>query len=635
MNMVAWKDMNFTYLRKWTIIGMLIGLFSGAMTILFYVSIQMISSFLVGTIVGYIAPSYGISSSLSSTYSLSVDRIWIIPLVLGGVGLVIGLITTRLAPETKSDGIDNIIETFHGNKVAVRPRVAIIKPIVSSLGLGAGASGGPEGPMGQIASAFGSIIGKLFRLDDDEIRIAIVAGMGAGIGSIMRLPFGGALFSIELLYGREFMIKSLFPVLVASFTSYAISGIYLGWLPILSMPESIAVKITVQSISGFAILAIIVGASSILYTRTIGFVRTYFEKIRTPQFLKPAFGCALVGLFALGLPEILGTGYGWLQAAIFGNIELLPIWIIIAVLLVKIFATAITVSSGTGLSFFGPSLVIGGLLGAAVISIFHMYGLFLFVDVSSAALVSMFAFFAAGTKTPFSSIVMGTEMTGGYLLLVPLIISVLISYIVSGKNSSIFKNNISGFSIRNKKINKNSLLQQFKAGDAMDANFYDIAKDADIKEAIQIMKDTNVTVLAVTNNEDQLEGVIHYRNLVDGFQANDSMLTVEHVMTKNPPCLLPSDTLQKGLETMVQSGLSELFVVSPADSKLAIGIITLAAISRVCDDRRPVLLDIESLNETQFSGTRNSSSNLPSSDYKTKFTGNQIWSKLRDYWPIQ
>jgi len=230
---------------------------------------------------------------------------------------------------------------------------------------------------------------------------------------------------------------------------------------------------------------------------------------------------------------------------------------------------------------------------------------------------------------------MGTEMTGGYLLLVPLIISVLISYIVSGKNSSIFKNNISGFSIRNKKINKNSLLQQFKAGDAMDANFYDIAKDADIKEAIQIMKDTNVTVLAVTNIEDQLEGVIHYRNLVDRFQANNSMLTVEHVMTKNPPCLLPSDTLQKGLETMVQSGLSELFVVSPADSKLAIGIITLDAISRVCDDRRPVLLDIESLNETQFSGTRNSSSNLPSSDYKTKFTGNQIWSKLRDYWPIQ
>jgi len=401
------------------------------------------------------------------------------------------------------------------------------------------------------------------------------------------------------------------------------------------MPESLAVKITVQSISAFAILAIIVGASSILYTRTIGFVRTYFEKIRTPQFLKPAFGCALVGLFALGLPEILGTGYNWLQAAIFGNIELLPIWIIIAVLLVKIFATAITVSSGTGLSFFGPSLVIGGLLGAAVISIFHMYGLFMFVDVSSAALVSMFAFFAAGTKTPFSSIVMGTEMTGGYLLLVPLIISVLISYIVSGKNSSIFKNNISGFSIRNKKINKNSLLQQFKAGDAMDANFYDIAKDADIKEAIQIMKDANVTVLAVTNIEDQLEGVIHYRNLVDGFQANNSMMTVEHVMAKNPPCLLPSDTLQKGLETMVQSGLSELFVVSPADSKLAIGIITLDAISRVCDDKRPVLLDIESLNEPKFSNTRNSPSNLPPSDYKTKFTGNQIWSKIRGYWPIQ
>lgn len=627
--------MNFTYLKKWTIIGMIVGLLSGVMTIIFYISIQMISGFFLGSLAGYTPPAPGISSSQESTYALAIDRIWMIPLILSGVGIIAGVITTRLAPETKGDGIDSVIEGFHGNKVSIRRRVAIIKPIVSSLTLGAGASGGPEGPMGQISSAFGTIIAKLFRLDDEEIRIAIVSGMGAGIGSIMRLPFGGALFSIELLYGREFMIKSLIPVLVASLTSYAVSGVYLGWLPILSVPEATVAKVTIQSISAFAILSLVVGASSILYTRTISFVRTYFEKARIPQFVKPAFGCALVGLFALGLPEVLGTGYGWLQIAVFGNIELLPIWIIIAVVLVKIFATAITVGSGTGLSFFGPSLVIGGLLGAAVISIFHMYGLFMFVDISSATLVSMFAFFAAGTKTPFSSIVMGTEMTGGYFLLVPLVVSVLISYIVSGKNSSIFKNSISGFSIRNKKINKNLLLQQFRAGDAMDTNFFDVSKDAAITEAIQIMKDMNVNVLAVTNNENQLEGVIYYRNLVEASEVNNPMTTVEHVMIKDPPCLLPSDTLQKSLETIVQSGCSQLFIVSPADRKLVEGVISLDAISKICDEKRPALVDIENLNEPKFVNEKNYSPSWPPTDHNIKLAGKQLWTKFKAHWPIQ
>ena len=254
--------------------------------------------------------------------------------------------------------------------------------------------------MGQIASTFGTLIGKLFRLDDDEVKIAIVSGMGAGIGSIMRLPFGGALFSIELLYGRDFVIKSLFPVMIASLTSYAVSGIYLGWLPILNIPQMTGATLGIEAISGYAAIAVIVGLCSIFYTKIIDLVRRYFEKVKVAPFIRPAIGCALVGLFAVGLPEILGTGYGWLQIAIDDNMELLPIWLIMGIIVVKTFATAITVGSGTGVSFFGPTLVIGGLMGAAVISIFHMFGLFESVAVPSAILVSMFAFFGSWHQNP-------------------------------------------------------------------------------------------------------------------------------------------------------------------------------------------------------------------------------------------
>ena len=91
-------------------------------------------------------------------------------------------------------------------------------------------------------------------------------------------------------------------------------------------------------------------------------------------------------------------------------------------------------------------------------SVFHLFGVFTFVDIPSATLISMFAFFAAGTKTPFSSIVMGTEIVGGYFLLVPLTISVLISYVISGKNTSIYKNNYGGLFGPKKKSQQEKIL---------------------------------------------------------------------------------------------------------------------------------------------------------------------------------
>ena len=230
---------------------------------------------------------------------------------------------------------------------------------------------------------------------------------------------------------------------------------------------------------------------------------------------------------------------------------------------------------------------------------------------------------------------MGTEIVGGYFLLVPLTISVLISYVISGKNTSIYKNNMAGFSVRKKNLNKKRSLYQFRVGDAMDPTFYDITKEAVINEATRIMKETESTVMAVTNNEDKLEGIVHYRDLVETSEENKEIKTVEDIMIKDPPFLLPSDTLQKGLETMVTSGLSELFVVSPSDNRLVIGLISLDDISRMCNERKPVLLDIESIDQSEIQETNNRLKKDSSVfDRKISLTNKQIWSKLKDHWTI-
>ena len=226
-------------------------------------------------------------------------------------------------------------------------------------------------------------------------------------------------------------------------------------------------------------------------------------------------------------------------------------------------------------------------------------------------------------------------MVGGYFLLVPLTISVLISYVISGKNTSIYKNNLAGFSVRKKNLNKKRSLYQFRVSDAMNPTFYDITKEAVINEATRIMKETESTVMAVTNNEDKLEGIIHYRDLVETSEENKEIKTVEDVMFKDPPFLLPSDTLQKGLETMVTSGLSELFIVSPSDNRLVIGLISLDDISRMCNERKPVLLDIESIDQCEIPETNNSFKKDSSVfERKIGLSNKQIWTKLKDHWTI-
>ena len=135
------------------------------------------------------------------------------------------------------------------------------------------------------------------------------------------------------------------------------------------------------------------------------------------------------------LPQILGGGYGWLQVGIFDDVKLFPIWILIAILLLKILATSLSIGSGGSAGVFGPGLVIGGFVGAVVGEIFHSFALFTDIQISTIAIVSMIAFFGSVSKAPISTITMGSEMTGGYALLPAMILASVVSYGLIGLKS--------------------------------------------------------------------------------------------------------------------------------------------------------------------------------------------------------
>ncbi|HEX2306567.1 MAG TPA: chloride channel protein [Nitrososphaeraceae archaeon] len=625
-----WTTLDLVYLRKWTVIGMIIGVLSGLLVIAAYEAIRIFSSFFLSDIVRFIQPYPEDVANLSSNYSLYVLKPWLIPVILGLIGLIIGILSIKLSPALGKNGIDEISDEFHNKKNQFSLKISSLRSFFSILAVGSGTSGGIEDSLANTGSTLGSIMGRIFKLDQEEIRIAIAAGMGSTIGGILRLPFGGAIFSLELLYRRDFIIKSLYPTFLASITSYIISGIILDWPSFLYVPQEFITKTSLQSLVAYGIIAAIIGIIGIGYVRTIQIFQRHFENIKIPLYFKPALGGIIIGIFAIGFPEILGTGYGWLQLAMVGNHQIFPLWILFPVILMKVFATSVSNACRNSTGLLGPSLVIGGLIGSALITLFHSFGIFMFIDTTSATLISIFAFFTASTRTPISAIVIGIEVVGSYTLLIPTVISVIISNIISGKNNYIYKNYVSN--IKSELLNAkkhDSKLKNYLVRDVMSPDFYNINRNTTINDGIQIMRDLNVKSLVVTNNDDKFEGMVYFEDLSNVSTIEENM-TVESIMVYDPPMLRPLDPILDYFELISKTAVSEIPVISPDDNKLVLSILSIRDINKLLNNiNDPILPDLEN-SKLQKDINSNTFQNFSVNQEPNK--NNKIISKLRDYW---
>src|SRR5581483_11348138 len=207
------------YLAKWLLIGGAIGIVAGLGAIVFYTAIDLVTNFMLGDLVGYLPPApLGEGAPTIS----GMARPLILPLVVALGGLISGLIVFSFAPEAEGHGTDAAIAAIHHHRGAIRARIPPIKLLASAITIGSGGSGGREGPTAQISAGFGSLLGQWLKLDVQDRRIAVAAGMGAGIGSIFRAPLGGALMAAEILYLHDLEVEAIVPSLIASIVGYTI-----------------------------------------------------------------------------------------------------------------------------------------------------------------------------------------------------------------------------------------------------------------------------------------------------------------------------------------------------------------------------------------------------------------------------
>ncbi len=549
-------SINISYLRKWLLIGCLVGIVAGLGSIVFFSAITWATKLFLGLGAGFIAPA---PVGEGQTVVTAITRRWMIPVITTLGGLIAGLIVYKLAPEAEGHGTDAAIEAFHHKEGLIRARVPLIKLVASAITIGSGGSAGREGPTAQIAAGFGSLLGRLLKLTVQERRIAVAAGIGAGIGSIFRAPLGGAILSIEILYLEGFEVGALVPSFIASIVGYTIFSSWAGYTPIFGGHYDIVFD-DPYSLIYYAALGLLCGGVGILYPRFFYGVRDLFRLLKIPNYFKPAIGGLGVGLMGLFLPQVLGMGYGWLQIVMEPQV-IIPVGLMIILIFAKIVATSLSIGSGGSGGVFAPGLFIGGMLGAAIWSGLHGIAPHMPLTPEPFVVVGMMALFGGVAHAPLAVMFMVSEMAGSYTMLAPAMIAVGISYAIVGRNT-IYESQVESpaKSPAHRYDYSFPLLAQLSVRDAMRTDITPVTADETVQQIEKYLLSDHIKSLPVVDSRTgNLIGIVSREDLLHMPERNGSR--VRDFMSTDVVTTAAEDSLDNVMELLTRQDISSLPVL--------------------------------------------------------------------------
>lgn len=526
-------------------------------------------------------------------------RPWMLLLVLTGGGLLSGWLVYRFAPEAEGHGTDAAIDAYHNRRGLIRPVVPLVKMLASAITLGTGGSGGREGPIAQTGAGFGSYLATKLRLSDHERRVLLSAGVGAGIAAIFQAPLAGAIFAVEVLYrDPDFESEGLIPAFIATAIAYcvfnftlSVTGFFEGFGHLFHVQEGIRFREPLLLIP-LTVMVVVMVAASWLYVKTFYTTQAMFKRLPLSNWLKPAAGALATGLVALilyygmaplgddaqhGALSVLAFGYGFLQDTLVDSSENLTVAVLLAVGLGKMVTTSLTIGSGGSGGVFGPSMVIGGSLGAVVGLLFHELMPAVRVDVF--VILGMAGFFAAAAKTPVSTLIMVTELTGSYELLLPAMWVCALAYVFS-RGWSIYREQVptrldspahrGDFVI--------DVLQGLTIRDAMGSGarkFTTVPLDMPLSEVVQLITGTNQTCFPVVDNENHYYGLFSINDVRQFLYDSDlgSLAVAHDLATPGDLTLKPDMDLGTAIQRFASGRFEELPVVDAEESERVTGML--------------------------------------------------------------
>ncbi|MEN8222361.1 MAG: chloride channel protein [Acidobacteriota bacterium] len=492
-------------------------------------------------------------------------------LIPAGGAFVVGMIIYFFSSEAKGHGVPEVMEAISLRNGIIRARVVFSKAIASSITIASGGSVGREGPIIQIGSAIGSSLGQLFKISRRRMQTLVGCGAAAGIAAAFNAPIAGAMFSVEILLG-DFAISQFSPIVISSVTATVVSRAFFGNYPAFIVPKYELIHWL--ELIPYAVLGLVAGLVGILFVKVLYYFEDKFDEVKIPDFYKTAMGGILLGIIGLSFPQIFGVGYGAMNIALLGNME---IWLLLALIFMKILASSITLGSGSSGGIFAPSLFMGAMTGGLFGNILNKILPGMTAGPGAYALVAMSAVVAATTHAPITAILIIFEMTNDYKIILPLMIATIISLVVTKAG----KGSIYTLKLMRKGINIHqgreiNILKSMKVKDVMRNSIEIICPKTSINDLsnkfvqsehnfFYIVDDENIIIEKISQTE--LAAIApDYENLKDIVLATDIATPNHLVVTEN-------DHLDYVMKEFAKENIGEIPVVSNDDPTNIIGTI--------------------------------------------------------------
>jgi CIC family chloride channel protein len=485
-------------------------------------------------------------------------------------GLIIGpLIYFTGALETKGHGVPEVMEAVATGGGRIRARVAAIKTLASSICIGSGGSVGREGPIVQIGSTIGSILGQRLYLSQEWIKTLVACGAAGGISATFNAPIAGVFFAHEIILGR-ILTRHFGFVVISSVIASVIAHAFLGNLQTFSVPAY-----TLNSYWEL-LLYFVLGAAcaliGVLFIRALYKTEDIFDAIKIPEYMKPALGGIAIGLIGLYSPYLFGVGYDGVEQALLGKIGLITL---IVLLLLKILATSFTLGSGGSGGIFAPSLFMGAMFGGFFGDAANRLLPNIAAPSGAYALVGMAAVFSAAARAPITAIIIIFEMSRDYAIILPLmlavVISTLIAYRLSPESIYTMKLTRQGISIRTSE--EADLLEKVTVHEVMTRDFPVVPPEMSFAEMAEKFAKSKHHGFPVVDKNNRLKGIITLDDMESKMGKKSQELTVGDMATTSLITAYPDESLRDVVQKLEAKEVGRIPVVDRKDPSRLVGVL--------------------------------------------------------------
>ncbi|KVV15257.1 chloride channel protein [Flavobacterium sp. TMP13] len=511
-----------------------------------------------------------------ATYINGILKLSFINSILPIIGILLTVfVVKRLLNGSIEKGTSQILYTI-AKKASIIPRKQMYAQIMtSSLTVGLGGSAGLESPIVVTGAAFGSNFAQNYKLGYRDRTLLIGCGVAAGISAAFNAPIAGVLFAIEVLL-VDVSIAAFIPIMIAAATGAIVSAVALDENILLSFREQEAFNF--YNVPFYVLLGIVTGFMAVYYSRNFQKVEHYFAKMKVGIYRKALIGSSLLALLIFVFPTLFGEGYESIKTlaedpaklmenTLFEDFRHNP-WVLLffvgGAMMMKVFASGLTIGSGGNGGNFAPALFLGSYLGFFFSKFLNLTGL-TNLPVSNFTMVGMAGILSGLFHAPLTGIFLIAEITGGYSLMIPLMIVSSISFAIS-KRFEKYSLDVKGLAKKGHVFTSNkdsNILTTLDIDSLIQTDYLTVTADENLDKLVDLISHSNQTVFAVVNKEKELEGVVHFNDVREIIfnQYRVKYTLIKDIMRPPPDTIYSIDSMEVVMNKFEKCKRSHLPVV--------------------------------------------------------------------------